>query len=211
MRRMLPLLILLFPALELWVLILVGKEIGALAAIALVALSTVAGLVLLRLRGLHIARGMQAELASGRIPSNPIADTFCLMAAGCLFLFPGFVSDALAVLLLIPFVRRALLAVFFSSLKAQGFQAQTVRFDASGHGGGTTWTCSTFEAGSSGAFSREPREWGESREPRGAAVVIDCEPETARGGEEKDAPRIEIEPDSPDGAAGSPAPPAKKP
>lgn len=167
MRLAFPWLFLLFPALELWVLIQVGKSIGALATVALVALSTMAGLALLRLRGFHVARGMQAELAAGRIPSNSIADTFCLMAAGCLFLFPGFVSDILAILLLIPFVRHALLSLFAARMKARGFQAQTVHFESRTDGSGTAWTCSTF-----GGYDTQSRQ-----EPRGNAVIIDCEPE----------------------------------
>lgn len=166
MRFVLPWLLLLFPALELWVLIQVGKSIGALATVALVVLSTMAGLALLRLRGFHVARSMQAELASGRIPSNPIADTFCLMAAGCLFLFPGFVSDALAILLLIPFVRHALVILFVSRMKAQGFQAQTMHFESRTDGSGTVWNCSTFDGN-----DPPPR-----REPHANAVIIDCEP-----------------------------------
>lgn len=188
MRRFLPWLILLFPALELWVLIQVGKSIGALATVGLVILSTMAGLALLRLRGFHIARSMQAELSSGRIPSNPIVDTFCLMAAGCLFLFPGFVSDILAILLLIPFVRQGLMAVFASRMKAQGFQAQTMHFQSSSGDSGTTWTCTTF-----GEESPSPRH-----EARGNAVVIDCEPETPNRDGDEDA-AILVEPSEKDG------------
>ena len=130
MHRFIPWLILLFPALELWVLIKVGKEVGALATVALVILAMFVGLWLLRLRSARIAKNMQMELASGHIPSTPIVDTFCLMIAGWLFVFPGFVSDILAVLLLIPFVRKALFALLAAKLKTYGFQAQTMHFES---------------------------------------------------------------------------------
>ena len=177
MRRFLPWLILLFPALELWVLIQVGKEIGALATVGLVFLSCIVGITLLRLRGVHIARTMQMELAAGRIPSNPIIDTFCLMAAGCLFLFPGFVSDVIAVLLIIPGVRHLLLSLFVTKMRSQGFQGQTMHFasssvDASDGSGPVTWTCTTFGTG-----PQPPLGPSAERELRGNAVVIDCEPE----------------------------------
>ena len=175
MRRFLPWFVLLFPALELWVLIQVGKEIGALATVGLVIVSVFVGFGLLRLRGVQIARTMQAELAAGRLPSGQIIDTFCLMIAGWLFIFPGFVSDALALLLIVPGVRQLLLSLAVSKLRAQGFQSQSMQFESSSDGSGpVTWTCTTY-----GSTSPPPpplRDAGHS-EPRGNAVVIDCEPE----------------------------------
>lgn len=176
MLRFFPFLLLLFPALELWVLIQVGSRIGALSTIALVFLSIVAGLALLRVRGLHVAKTMRAELAEGRVPASPIIDTFCLMAAGCLFIFPGFVSDALALLLIIPGIRRPLGAIVTRSMQARGFQGQTVHFRAaSGEAGPVRWTCTTYGTGGTGT----PGSGGlfPDREKRGNAVVIDCEPE----------------------------------
>ena len=178
MPRFLPWLVLLFPALELWVLIQVGKEIGALATVGLVICSIFIGLWLLRLRGLHIARTMQAELAAGRMPSGQIIDTFCLMIAGCLFIFPGFVSDALAVLLIIPGFRHILLSFAAAKLRAQGFQSQAVRFESSsGAEGPVTWTCTTYGSAPPLHGEREP-------ERRGNAVVIDCEPEVITSDED---------------------------
>jgi Protein affecting phage T7 exclusion by the F plasmid len=170
MRRYLPLFVLLFPALELWLLIKVGEVIGALATIGLVIAAVFVGFSLLRLRGMQIARTMQAELAAGRMPSNQIIDTFCLMIAGCLFIFPGFASDILAVLLIIPLFRTLLLSLTVSKLRHQGFQAQTVHFSSSNDDSGpVTWTCSTY---STSTNTEQP-----PRALRGNAVVIDCEPE----------------------------------
>lgn len=181
MRRFLPWFVLLFPALELWVLIQVGKEIGALATVGLVIVSIFIGLALIRLRGWHIARTMQAELAAGRLPSGQIADTFCLMIAGCLFLFPGFVSDVLAVLLLIPGIRHLLLSLFVSRLRSQGFQSQTVQFESTADGSGpVTWTCATYGSSSSRPEAEQPHLHGN-------AVVIDCEPEVITRDDNKDA------------------------
>lgn len=164
------LMFLFFPALELWVLIQVGKEIGALATVALVILSAVAGLFILRLRGLSVARTIQSDLAAGRLPANPLVDAFCLMAAGWLFVFPGFVSDAIALLLIIPGVRHILLTLFAAIMKKRGFASQTVHFESSSGDSGVTWTCATF-GGTEHAETRDPHE------KRGNALIIDCEPE----------------------------------
>ena len=172
MRRLLPWLILLFPAAELWVLIQVGEQIGALATVGLVIAAVFVGFAILRLRGIHIAKSMQAELTAGRIPSNQIADTFCLMLAGVLFIFPGFVSDGLAILLIIPAFRTLALSLASHKMKTQGFHAQTTHFSSSTDGPGpATWTCTTY--------GPQPDENHNRHALRGNAVVIDCEPESA--------------------------------
>lgn len=174
MGALIPLTLLLFPALELWVLIQVGKEIGALATVALVFLSAVVGLFLLRLRGLHVAKSLQADLAAGRLPANPLIDAFCLTAAGCLFIFPGFVSDALAILLIIPGFRHLLLAVFTAGMKKRGFSSRTVQYNASSKadGSGVTWTCTSYDSS-----ANPPQGSFAGRNDDG--LTIDCEPEDA--------------------------------
>jgi UPF0716 protein FxsA len=171
MGALIPLMFLFFPALELWVLIQVGKEIGALATVALVFLSVIAGLFLLRLRGLSVAKTMQADLSAGRLPANPLVDAFCLMIAGWLFIFPDFISDAIALLLIIPGVRHLLLALFAARMKKQGFSAQTVHFNPAEGDSGTTWTCTTYGDNAAGHAPSDPYE------KRGNALIIDCEPE----------------------------------
>lgn len=183
MRGYLPLLFILFPALELWVLILVGTEIGALATVGLVILSFVIGIFLLRLRGLHIARTMQAELAASRLPSGQIADAFCLMLAGWLFLFPGFVSDILALALIMPGMRHLLFSLVGNKMRAHGFQGQTVRSTATGTSGPVRWTCVTFG-------NEPPQRPGTPRAHlQDDAVIIDCEPDEATRSDPPDKSR----------------------
>lgn len=182
MGALIPLMFLFFPALELWVLIQVGKEIGALATVALVFLSVVIGLFLLRLRGLSVARTMQADLAAGRLPANPLVDAFCLMIAGCLFIFPGFVSDVMALLLIVPGVRHLLLALFVSRMKKKGFAGQATYFNATGSDSGVTWTYAAGGNNAEPASGAAPGPY----EKRGNAVVIDCEPGEIAGTKEAD-------------------------
>ncbi len=180
MLRFLPWCFLLFPALELWVLIRVGSRIGALNTIGLVFLSAVAGLFLLRLRGARIASRFQAELSAGRIPAAPILDTVGLVAAGWLFIFPGFVSDVIALLLLVPLTRQLLAALFLSRLKASGF-AQSVRMQTmyTDSDGRMRWSGTTNNAQESepGTFDVDPVQ----EKPR-RQVIIDCAPEDPKDG-----------------------------
>lgn len=177
MLRLWPLAFILFPALELYVLILVGSEIGALATIGLVFLSMMAGLALLKARGAHLLARFQEGAAQGRIPPNPVFDTLCLMAAGWLFIFPGFVSDAIALALLLPVTRQGLVYLLKRFMASHGFagtvHTQTAYRDSEGN---VTWTCTTVndpppQSGRlSGGYAGEGR-----RNP--GQVIIDCDVE----------------------------------
>ncbi|MDL2209229.1 FxsA family protein [Desulfovibrio sp. OttesenSCG-928-O18] len=207
MLRFTPLLLLLFPALELWVMIQVGSHIGALNTVALVFLSILIGIGLLRLRGVQVAKNMRAEIEQGRIPSNPLVDTFCIMIAGCLFIFPGFISDIIALLLIIPGVRYLLMALAVRKMKTQGFQSQTVHFQSSSSDSGqATWTCTTFGTGSAGSTGGE--RYAPDLERRGSTVVIDCEPELIEAGTDE-AETTDVTPTGPDGPDG-PGEPEKR-
>jgi UPF0716 protein FxsA len=99
------LLVLLFivvPIAELYVLIQVGQEIGALDTIGLLILVTVVGAWLVKRTGLSVLGRLQESLAARRPPTNELIDGFLLLFAGVLFLVPGFITDALAILLLLP-------------------------------------------------------------------------------------------------------------
>ncbi|MBX6367601.1 MAG: FxsA family protein [Rhodospirillales bacterium] len=105
---------LLFPALfallELVVLIEVGEAIGTLATIVLVVAGAVCGAAFLKRGGIGALRRAQASVAAGETPTGALFDGACHVLAGLLFILPGFVSDALALPLLFPPVRRWLLA-----------------------------------------------------------------------------------------------------
>ncbi|MBB6253474.1 FxsA family protein [Nitrospirillum iridis] len=86
----------------------VGEKVGVLGTVALVVLSTVVGLSLVQRQGLDALRKV-ARSTPGEAPVVAW-DGLCLATAGVLFAVPGFVSDLAGVALLIPPVRRVLLA-----------------------------------------------------------------------------------------------------
>lgn len=92
-------LIFLYPVLELLSLILLGREIGAGATFLYLCGSFIVGINLIRSAGLT-----SVQMAS---PSTILEAPFRLMA-GVLILVPGLISDVLAILILVPFVRRVL-------------------------------------------------------------------------------------------------------
>jgi UPF0716 protein FxsA len=113
------LLVLLFivvPLVELYVIIQVGQAIGVWWTLALLVADSVAGSLLMRSQGRAALRRFQAALAEGRVPSREILDGILVVFGGAFLLTPGFVTDVLGAILLVPptraLVRRVLVRRF---------------------------------------------------------------------------------------------------
>ena len=100
------LLFLAFPVVELYLLVKAGAVIGALNMVLWELASAALGIWAVRAQGQGAMRVVRAELAEGRIPQNPFLDGLLIFLGGILLILPGLLSDALGLLLLIPFVRR---------------------------------------------------------------------------------------------------------
>lgn len=96
------------PLVEIAVFVEVGERIGAWNTVLAVILTSAAGLWLLRLQGLHTLRRVQESLARNVFPVGELFDGLCLLAAGALLMLPGFVTDAIGLLLFVPPFRRLL-------------------------------------------------------------------------------------------------------
>ena len=100
------------PLAELYVIIQVGQEIGALPTIAILLLDSILGSVLLRSQGREVWRRFNAAMAAGRVPHREIVDGVAVIAGGALLLTPGFLTDVVGLMLLLPptraLVRRVL-------------------------------------------------------------------------------------------------------
>jgi UPF0716 protein FxsA len=96
------------PLAEIAVLIQVGGLIGLWPTLALIVLTAVIGTAMLRQQGLSVLLRAQRQLEEGTIPITEVFEGFCLVIAGALLLTPGFITDAVGAVLLIPPVRAAL-------------------------------------------------------------------------------------------------------
>lgn len=96
------------PLIELTIFVEVGQEIGALPVVALTVFTAVAGMALVRAQGLHTLRRAQQELQHARAPVAEILHGALLVAAGLFLLVPGFLTDFVGALLLVPPLRRQL-------------------------------------------------------------------------------------------------------
>lgn len=101
--------LLLLPVLELALLIQVGSAIGVLPTLGLIILSTVLGILLLRVAGLATAWRARERLARGELPEREMFDGLLLALGGLLLLLPGFISDLFGLLCVLPFSRHLLL------------------------------------------------------------------------------------------------------
>lgn len=100
------LLFILLPAIELALLIELGRRIGTAATLALIVVTGVLGASLARRQGLGVLRSLQEETAAGRLPASSLVDGALILVAGALLVTPGVLTDAFGFLCLVPAFRR---------------------------------------------------------------------------------------------------------
>lgn len=98
-------LFIIFPLLELWTFVEVCGEIGFFTALLLLIAAALTGGALVRYQGFQTILAMHDSFDRNRIPAGELFDGFCIVAAGVLLIFPGFITDVLAILLLVPRLR----------------------------------------------------------------------------------------------------------
>ncbi|MDG5778566.1 FxsA family protein [Haloarculaceae archaeon H-GB2-1] len=93
------------PLLDALLLVAVAGQIGGLPTVLLVVLTALVGTLLVRAEGRHTLRTIQRKLAAGEVPADELMDGGLLIAAGAFALTPGLVTDAVALLLVVPVTR----------------------------------------------------------------------------------------------------------
>lgn len=102
------LLFVLFPVLELFVFVKVSGAIGFFPALLLVILGSMLGVFVLRIAGLATALRARESLNRGELPAQTMLEGLMLALAGGLLILPGFVTDVLGLIMLLPISRRLL-------------------------------------------------------------------------------------------------------
>jgi len=93
------------PILEIYVIIQVGQVIGAWWTILLLVADSIVGGWLIRREGRRAWLALTTTLRSGRMPAAELADGALILVGGTLMLSPGFLTDAVGILLVLPFTR----------------------------------------------------------------------------------------------------------
>jgi UPF0716 protein FxsA len=106
--RVFLLLFLLFPVLELFVLVRVGMSVGFFWTFLMVLATSVLGFFVMRLAGFATALRARESLTRGELPAREMLEGLMVAVGGGLLLLPGFISDVLGVVCLLPITRRVL-------------------------------------------------------------------------------------------------------
>jgi len=93
------------PVIELYILIEVGKKIGSLTTIGIIILTGIIGAYLVKSQGFMILRKIQNDLNEGIMPGDSLIQGAIILAGGILLLTPGFVTDIVGFIFLIPVSR----------------------------------------------------------------------------------------------------------
>jgi UPF0716 protein FxsA len=101
----------LVPLVELAVFVQIASSFGIWNTVAVLLAISLLGAWIVRRQGMGVWRRAQLQLTAGRVPAKEVVDGFLLLCAGGLLLVPGFVTDALGLLLLLPPVRAGLRAL----------------------------------------------------------------------------------------------------
>ena len=135
------------PIAELYVIAQVAAGLGIPETILLLMAISFAGAWLAKLAGLSVLRRLQATVRQGEVPSAEIVDGALVLFAGALLIAPGFISDVLAVLLLLPPSRAVARGVVLRRIRrGGGFVDVVVGRRVSGTGqGAEVWDVEGWE------------------------------------------------------------------
>ena len=110
------------PAIEIFVMIKIGQNIGAFNTILLIFLTAIVGIYFAKAQGLSTLRSGILNMYKNEIPLFEIVSGASIALAACLLIFPGFVTDTLGFFLLIPWTRKYFIRSF---LKKKNVNSET--------------------------------------------------------------------------------------
>jgi UPF0716 protein FxsA len=122
------------PLVEIYVLIQIGQVIGPWWTILLLVLDSLLGSWLIKREGGRAWQALRTALQTGRMPARELADGALILVGGTLMLSPGFVTDALGILLILPFTRPVARRLL-TRVVAQRLLVRNARRPGSGSGG----------------------------------------------------------------------------
>ena len=105
------------PALEIFVMIKLGQNIGALTTVSLIFLTAIIGIYFAKIEGLNTLRSGAYNLYKNKLPVYEMISGASIALAAMLLIVPGFITDAVGFLLLIPITRKILISFFIKKNK----------------------------------------------------------------------------------------------
>ncbi len=116
------------PALEIFLIIKVGQNIGAINTILLIFFTAIVGIYYARIEGLNTIRAGFTNLYRNKAPLYEIISGASIAVAACLLILPGFFTDVIGFILLIPFTRKYLISIWLKNnyKKEKKFDESTI-------------------------------------------------------------------------------------
>jgi len=112
-------LFIIIPVTELYILIEVGKRIGSLTTIGIIIFTGILGAYLVKNQGFMILKKIQNDLNDGIMPGDSLIQGAIILAGGILLLTPGFVTDTVGFIFLIPVSRNVIKKYLLKWLKGK--------------------------------------------------------------------------------------------
>ena len=103
------------PALEIFLLIKIGGQVGALNTVALIFLTAIIGIYFAKLQGIQTLKSGMVNLYQNKMPVYEMMSGASIAIAALLLIIPGFFTDLIGFLLLIPFTRKIFFRIAFKN------------------------------------------------------------------------------------------------
>tara|TARA_B100000989_G_scaffold197812_1_gene149387 strand:- start:161 stop:586 length:426 start_codon:yes stop_codon:yes gene_type:complete len=111
--------IILVPVIEIFLFIKIGAEIGAFSTISLIFITAILGIIYARYEGLNTLKSGFTQLVKNELPAYEIISGAAIAFAALLLIIPGFATDVIGFILIIPFTRKLILKNFSSKFKVK--------------------------------------------------------------------------------------------
>ena len=117
------------PALEIFLLIKMGGHVGALNTVALIFLTAIIGVYFAKHQGMQTLKSGMVNLYQNKMPIYEMMSGASIAIAALLLIIPGFFTDFLGFILLIPFTRKILLKVALKNKTKENIKSQNKTID----------------------------------------------------------------------------------
>ena len=117
------------PALEVFLFIEIGAQIGAIVTIALIFLTAVIGIYFAKLQGIQTLKSGMINMYQNKVPVYELISGASIAIAALLLIFPGFFTDFIGFLLLVPLTRKILFSFAFRNKTKREKQNQNKTID----------------------------------------------------------------------------------
>ncbi|WP_058303377.1 FxsA family protein [Gorillibacterium timonense] len=128
MLRTLTIFLIVVPAVEVWGLVTASRWFGGWQTLLLLLLMAIAGIYIAKREGSFVWRELSADLSQGRIPADKLLDGLCVVIGGILLVVPGFLTDLIGLILLLPLTRPLAKRLFLRILQDQ-IRKGRIKFD----------------------------------------------------------------------------------